>query len=85
MQRADQARTSQAPFVHARVRVRADVVEREHAVFRTAEHDIPVLNRAGVQLAFGEVGEGRRAQEMICGQEMSRSSGSWLSAENKQD
>jgi hypothetical protein len=59
VQRADQARTAQSALVHARVGMRADVVEREHAVTRVTHHQFATTDRAATHLALRQVGASR--------------------------
>ena len=57
MQRANEPRTAQAPFIEPRIRMRANVVERVQACFRSANDDLTTADGTHEHGAFGEFRE----------------------------
>ena len=54
MQRADQARATQAALIHPRERVRTDIVECMQSFAAAADDDFATADRAAMHLALGE-------------------------------
>jgi len=53
VQRADQTSAAQTAFAEPREGMGADIVERMHAVLRSAHHDLPAADHVRSHRAFG--------------------------------
>src|SRR5258708_3813898 len=55
VQRTNDSRAAQPPFTHARVSMRADVIQGEDSVARPAKHDFPLAQRTSLHRAFAQL------------------------------